>query len=66
MQTMFIRFLTEDDRVRGFYEMATRARISSLPGELYQVPADALGLLEEQHIAFRQATEAPPARPKIA
>jgi len=26
MQTIFIRFLTHEDRVRGFYELATRAR----------------------------------------
>ena len=38
MQSVFIRFLTQEDRVRGFYELATRARISSFPGEVYQVP----------------------------
>ena len=57
MQTIFIRFLTHEDRVRGFYELATRARVSSLPGELYQVPLEALRLLEEQHIAYRRATD---------
>jgi len=56
MQTIFIRFLTHEDRVRGFYELATHARVSSLPGELYQVPIEALRLLEEQHIAYRRAT----------
>ena len=58
MQTTFIRFLTHDDRVRGFYELATRARCSSLPGEIYQVPLDALRLLDDQHIAYRRATDA--------
>jgi hypothetical protein len=58
MQTVFIRFLTHDDRVRGFYELATRARISSLPGEVYQVPIEALRLLESQRIAYRRATDA--------
>jgi hypothetical protein len=58
MQTIFIRFLTQEDRVRGFYELATRARISSLPGQTYQVPIDALRLLEEQHIGYRRATDA--------
>jgi len=57
MQTVFIRFLTQEGRVRGFYELATRARISSLPGEVYQVPIEALRLLEAQHIAFRRATD---------
>lgn len=58
MQSIFIRFLTQEDRVRGFYELATRARISGLPGETYQVPLEALRLLEDQHIAYRRATDA--------
>jgi hypothetical protein len=58
MQTMFIKFATQDDRVRGFYEMATKARIGSFPGEIYQVPIEALKLLEDQHIAYRRATDA--------
>ncbi len=46
MHTVFIRFLTQDDRVRGFYELATRAHISSLPGEVYQVPLEASACLK--------------------
>jgi hypothetical protein len=58
MQTVFIRFLTQQDRVRGFYELATRHSVSSLPGEIYQVPIDAIRLLDGQHIAYRRATDA--------
>jgi hypothetical protein len=58
MQTIFIRFLTQEDRVRGFYELATRSRIGSLPGQMYQVPIESLRLLEDQHIAYRRATDA--------
>lgn len=58
MQTVFIRFLTRDDRARAFYELATRAHVSSFPGELYQVPTEALELLDAQHIAYRRATAA--------
>ena len=58
MQAAFIKSSTQDDRVRGFYELATRARVSSLPGEVYQVPIEALRLLEAQHIAYRRATDA--------
>lgn len=32
MQTIYIKFLTEEDRVNGLYEMATRAHITSFPG----------------------------------
>jgi hypothetical protein len=41
----------------GFYELATKARVGSLPGEVYQVPVEALRLLAEQHIAYRRATD---------
>jgi hypothetical protein len=57
MQTVFIRFLTQDDRVHGFYELVTRARIGSLPGEIYQVPIEALRILEDERIAYRRATD---------
>jgi hypothetical protein len=57
MRTIYIRFLTEEDRVQGFYELARNARISSLPGEIYQIPREALALLESKHIAYRRATD---------
>lgn len=57
MQSIFIRFVTEEDRVRGFVALAKRSRISSLPGQVYQVPIDGLGLLESEHISYRRATD---------
>ena len=57
MQTMFIKFLTEEDRAKGFYELATRANISSLPGNIYQIPLSALTLLDKQQIPYRRATD---------
>jgi hypothetical protein len=57
MQTIYIKFPTEPDRVRGYYELAKRSRIGSLPGEVYQVPREALNLLEEMHISYRRATD---------
>jgi hypothetical protein len=58
MQTIFIKFATKDDRVRGFYELATKTRTGSFPDEVYQVPVEALKLLDHQHIAYRRATDA--------
>jgi hypothetical protein len=58
VQTIYIKFLTHEDRVRGFYELATRSRIGSLPGQVYQVALDALSLLDDQHIGYRRATDA--------
>ena len=57
VQTVFIKFATQDDRVRGFYELATRARIGSFPDGVYQVPIEALRLLDDQHIGYRRATD---------
>jgi hypothetical protein len=58
MRSVFIRFSTQEDRVRGFYELATRARVASFPGEVYQVPVEALKLLNDRQIAYRRATDA--------
>ncbi len=58
MQSVFIKFLSQEDRARGFYELATRARVASFPGEVYQVPIEALKLLNDQKISYRRATDA--------
>ena len=57
MQTVYIKFLSQEERVKGFYELITRARVSSLPGEVYQVGIDSLKLLENQQIGYRRATD---------
>ncbi len=57
MQTVFIKFSSQDDRVRGFYVLATKARIASFPDEIYQVPVEAIQLLDNQQIAYRRATD---------
>ena len=58
MQTIHVRFTSEEDRVRGFYLLATRARISTLPERTYQVPIEALKLLDDAHVSYRRATDA--------
>ncbi len=58
MQTVYIKFLTEQERVRGFYELATRSRVGSLPDQVYQVPIEALKILEDLRIAYRRASDA--------
>ena len=52
MQTHYIKFLTEADRARGFLELAKRAHIGSLPGRVYQVPREALPILEQMQISL--------------
>ena len=58
MQTVYIRFLNEADRARGFFELAKAARVGSLPGKVYQVPVLSLTMLEALHIDYRRATDA--------
>ncbi len=58
MQSIYIKFQSEEDRVRGFYELAKSSRIGSLPGQVYQVPREALKLLESMHVGYRRATDA--------
>jgi hypothetical protein len=58
VRTLYITFLSEQDRVQGFYELVTRARVSSLPNQVYQVPIEALKLLDDRHIACRRASDA--------
>jgi hypothetical protein len=57
MQTVFIKFLNRDEQIRGYYKLAMRARVSSLPHDLYQVPIEALKLLDADCIAYRRATD---------
>ena len=57
MQTVHIKFLTEEDRTRGFYELARRSRVGSLPSRVYQVPLEALQILDDLHIGYRRASD---------
>jgi len=57
MQTIFVIFQSEADRVKGFYELARRSRIGSLPGQVYQIPMESLKLLDELHVSYRRATD---------
>jgi hypothetical protein len=58
MQIAYIKFTSREDQTRGFYELATKAQVTSLPGGVYAVPWKALALLDEQNIAYRRATDA--------
>ncbi len=58
MQTIYIKFLSEADRATGFLEVAKRARISSLPCHVYQVPIAATTILDDIHVDYRRATDA--------
>jgi hypothetical protein len=58
MQIAYIKFNNRADQIRGFYALATKAQVTSLPGGIYAVPWKALALLDEENIAYRRATDA--------
>jgi hypothetical protein len=58
MQTVHIKFLTENDRTRGFYELARRSRVGSLPGRVHQIPLEGLQMFDAMHIGYRRASDA--------
>jgi hypothetical protein len=58
MQISYIKFNSREDQVRGFYELATKAQVTGLPGGVYAVPWKALSLLDEENISYRRATDA--------
>ena len=57
MQTVYIKFLDEQARRDGFYELTRRFRVTSLPSKVYQVPIQSLDLLEQKAIGFRRASD---------
>jgi len=57
MKTVYIKFNTSADKVRGFYQLATKAQVSSLPDGIYVVPVFSLRILDAQHISYRRATD---------
>ena len=57
MKPVCIKFKSRKHQVDGYYELATHATVTSLPGGVYIVPVQALSILEEQDISFRQASE---------
>ena len=58
MQISYMKFTSRPDQVRGFYALATKAQVTSVPDGVYAVPWKALALLDEQHIAYRRASDA--------
>ena len=57
MNTVYIKFKNREHQVKGYYELATHATVTSLPDGVYVVPVQALSILDEQDISYRQASE---------
>lgn len=57
MQTLLIRASTPEEPVRGCCDSATRSHLNRLPDETYQLHMHTLRLHDDQHIAYRCATD---------
>lgn len=57
MNFVYIKFNSYDDEVRGFYALATKAKVNSFPNDLYAIPFQSLRLLNDLHISYRRATD---------
>ncbi len=57
MNTVYIKFKSRKHQVEGYYELANHAMLTSLPDGVYIVPVQALSILDEQEISYRQASE---------
>jgi hypothetical protein len=47
-----IRFSSHEDEVKGYYLLATQARVRSLQGGLYEVTQPRLALLDQHAIRY--------------
>jgi hypothetical protein len=57
MNFVYIKFNSRKDQTRGFYELATKAKVHSFVGGIYAVSLQSLKLLDDQHISYRRATD---------
>ncbi len=57
MKTVYIKFNTRDDEVRGFYQLVTKVHVTGLPDSIYSVFSDSLHILDARHISYRRATD---------
>ncbi len=53
MEIAYIKSNSREDQVRGFYELATKAQVTSVPGGVYAVSWKALSLLDAENISYR-------------
>ena len=57
MNIIYIKFQSKEDQVKGYYELAMKHKVLSLPNEVYGVTLPGLQFLEELHISYRRATD---------
>ena len=47
-----IKFLTEQDAENGFYELVTHGHVKGLPGDIFEVSAEQLAVLDKAEIPY--------------
>ena len=47
-----IKFKTKEDRIKGFYELATKGMVRSLPNSIFEIADQYLRMLDEANVAY--------------
>ena len=47
-----IKFKTKEDRIKGFYELATKGRGRSLPDGIFEIADQYLRILDDANVAY--------------
>ncbi len=48
-----IKFKTKRDQVKGFYQLATKGRVRSLPDDIFEIASRYLKILDDAGIAYK-------------
>lgn len=54
---IYIKFNSRQDQVDGFYELATKAKVISLPDGIYAIGVESLQLLDAKKISYTYVTD---------
>ncbi|MBI3985950.1 MAG: hypothetical protein HY343_03470 [Lentisphaerae bacterium] len=57
METIYIKFNNETDRIEGCYRLIRSTRVLSLRGHIYGVPPESLKLLDSAGLSYRRASD---------
>lgn len=52
-----IRFDSKDDRVRGFYELATKGIVRALKGDVFEIPDHFKRILDDAGVSYHILSE---------
>ncbi|MEO7719190.1 MAG: hypothetical protein ABIY70_23575 [Capsulimonas sp.] len=57
VRNAYIKFLSNEDSVLGFYELVTHSQVTRLSNDIYCVPWSSLAILDSRQVEYSFATE---------